>query len=59
MVKSDIIKKFKFPEIKTQEDFGLWLKLLRNNYKFLGINTVYSSWGKDSVSLSSDNNSKN
>ena len=23
MVKSDIIKKFKFPEIKTQEDFGL------------------------------------
>ena len=44
MVKSDIIKKFKFPEIKTQEDFGLWLKLLRNNYKFLGINTIYSSW---------------
>ena len=54
MVKSDIIKKFKFPEIKTQEDFGLWLKLLRNNYKFLGINTIYSSWRKESHSLSSN-----
>jgi teichuronic acid biosynthesis glycosyltransferase TuaG len=54
IVKSTIIKKFKFPEIKTQEDFGLWLKLLRNNYKFLAINTIYSSWRKDSGSLSSN-----
>ncbi len=54
VVKSAIIKRFKFPEIKTQEDFGLWLKLLRNNYKFIAINKIYSSWRKDSVSLSSN-----
>jgi hypothetical protein len=27
------IKNFKFPNLKTQEDFALWLLLLRRGYK--------------------------
>ena len=54
IIKSSILKKFKFPELKTQEDFGLWLKLMRNNYQFHAISTIYSSWRKDKSSLSSN-----
>ena len=54
MIKSSILKKFKFPVLKTQEDFGLWLKLLRFNYKFYAINTIHSSWRKENSSLSSN-----
>ena len=54
IIKSSILKRFQFPELKTQEDFGLWLKLLRNNYKFYAINTIYSSWRKERSSLSSN-----
>ncbi len=54
IIKSSILKKFKFPELKTQEDFGLWLKLLRKDYTFHAIGTIYSSWRKDKSSLSSN-----
>lgn len=54
MVRSNILKKFKFPPIKTQEDFGLWLKLLRKGYKFIPIKRVYSSWRMNYNSLSSN-----
>ena len=30
IIKSKILKKYKFPLLKTQEDLGLWLNLLRD-----------------------------
>ena len=38
VLNSEILKLHKFPILKTQEDFALWLKLLRNGYKFGLIN---------------------
>lgn len=58
MVKSKIMKKNRFPLIKTQEDFGLWLKLLRKGFKFYAISKVCSSWRKNANSLSSNTSQK-
>ena len=54
ILKSSIMKKYKFPILKTQEDLGLWLNLLRDGYKFFPIKRSYSSWRKSKKSLSSN-----
>ena len=54
ILKSSIMKKYKFPILKTQEDLGLWLNLLRDGYKFFPIKRSYSSWRKLKKSLSSN-----
>ena len=54
IIKSKIMKKYKFPILKTQEDLGLWLNLLRDGYKFFPIKRSYSSWRKSKKSLSSN-----
>ena len=54
VLNSKILKLYKFPILKTQEDFALWLKLLRNGYKFGLINLYLTSWRKDDHSLSSN-----
>ena len=54
ILNSKILKLHKFPILKTQEDFALWLKLLRNGYKFGLINLYLTSWRKDDHSLSSN-----
>ena len=54
IIKSKIMKKFKFPNLKTQEDLGLWLSLLRAGYNFFPIKKSYSSWRKTKKSLSSN-----
>ncbi len=54
IIKSKIMKKYKFPILKTQEDLGLWLNLLRDGYNFYPIKRSYSSWRKSNKSLSSD-----
>ena len=43
----------KFPNLKTKEDFVLWLKFLKKNYKIFSINTDLTSWRKLNNSLSS------
>jgi len=48
------IKKFKFPNLKTQEDFALWLLLLRRGYKLNYLNQFLTSWRKSKNSLSSN-----
>ena len=58
VVKAKILKKHKFPKLKTQEDFGLWLKLIRKGYLFQPINKVYMSWRKNKNSLSYDTKQK-
>ena len=48
------IKKLKFPNLKTQEDFALWLLLLRKGYKLNHLNQFLTSWRKSNNSLSSN-----
>jgi len=54
IIKKKFLKKNKFPEIKTQEDFALWLILIKKGLKFLPIKKVLSSWRKTDNSLSSN-----
>ena len=53
IVSSELLKKNKFSNLKTQEDFLLWLKLSKKNITMLGINSSFTSWGKTNHSLSS------
>jgi len=48
------IKNIKFPNLKTQEDFALWLLLLRKGYKLNYLNQFLTSWRKSNNSLSSN-----
>ena len=43
----------KFPKLKTQEDFAVWLKLLREGYKLYHYNKILTNWRKSENSLSS------
>lgn len=54
MVKKSILKNdLFFPNIKTKEDFVLWLKLLKNNYKIIAYTEYLTKWRKTKNSLSS------
>ena len=54
MIKKNIFTNdLKFPNLKTKEDFVLWLKFLKKNYKIFSINTDLTSWRKLNNSLSS------
>ena len=44
IVKKKFLKKNKFPNIRTQEDFALWLVLIKKGLKFLPIKKLLSSW---------------
>lgn len=50
MVSSKIKSKIKFPNIKTKEDFILWLKLSKK-FKFCGIQRNLVSWRKNESSI--------
>ena len=54
LIKKRFLKKNKFPEIKTQEDFALWLILIKKGLKFLPVKKVLSSWRRTDNSLSSN-----
>ena len=43
----------KFPNLKTKEDFVLWLKILKNNVSIYGLNEDLALWTKSQNSLSS------
>ena len=49
-----IANDFKFPILQTQEDFALWLLLLRKGYKLNHFNPMLSKWRKTKKSLSSN-----
>jgi teichuronic acid biosynthesis glycosyltransferase TuaG len=53
MVNSKLLKKEKFPDLKTKEDYLLWLKLSKKNIKMLGMNETLASWRQTDNSLSS------
>ena len=54
MFSRKIISKIHFPNLKTQEDYTLWLKLLRKGVKFGYVNKILTSWRKTKNSLSSN-----
>lgn len=54
VIKKKISKIAIFPNLKTQEDFCLWLKLLKKGVKFLPIKETLTSWRKTPNSLSSN-----
>ena len=54
MFSRKIISKINFPILKTQEDYALWLKLLRKGVKFGYLNKILTSWRKTKNSLSSN-----
>ena len=54
IVSSNIKSSLKFPDLKTQEDFALWLKLLKKGYKLNHIKKLLSSWRLTKGSLSSN-----
>lgn len=41
-----------FPDLKTKEDYALWLLYARSNIEIIGINQVLASWRKYDQSLS-------
>ena len=55
MFSRKIIKDINFPNLKTQEDFALWLCLIKKGHKLSHINDLLSSWRKSNDSLSSNN----
>ena len=55
MINRIIIKDVNFPNLKTQEDFALWLSLIKKGHKLSHINDSLSSWRKCNDSLSSNN----
>lgn len=52
--KNEIYSKLKFPNLNTQEDFALWLSILRSGVKLSTIRKNLSSWRKTQNSLSSN-----
>ena len=52
IMKSKMLKIGKFPNLKTQEDYALWLKYLRNGAKIMGINDSLTVWRDNPNSLS-------
>ena len=53
MINSRLLKKEKFPNLKTKEDYLLWIKLSKKKIKMWGINETLASWRQTNNSLSS------
>ena len=53
LLKKQILKSNRFPDLKTKEDFVLWLKLILDNVKMHGLDKNLTLWRKESNSLSS------
>lgn len=56
MIKKELLEKkvFKFANLRTKEDYVLWLNLAKNNYIFYSLNKYLTSWRNVENSLSSN-----
>ena len=54
MLNKKVLKKLIFPNLTTQEDFGLWLKIARKGFKLKHLNQTLSFWRKSKNSLSTN-----
>lgn len=53
VLKKKILKNLKFNNLKTKEDYSLWLKIVKKGSKIVGINKELGYWRITSNSLSS------
>ena len=53
MISKNLIKNLHFPNLKTKEDFVLWLQITRNGKIIQGLNKNLTQWRKSDGSLSS------
>lgn len=53
MLKSNVLKICNFSSLKTKEDYLLWLKISKKNYKFYSLNKSLTYWRSLNNSLSS------
>ena len=53
ILKRNLLKDLNFPELKTKEDFVLWLSLAKKSVSLNGFDKILTSWRKSSNSLSS------
>ncbi len=53
IVKRKLLKKFKFADLRTKEDYVLWLKLSQHGQNFYALNQFLTTWRSDKNSLSS------
>ena len=53
MLKKEVLKKSKFKDLKTKEDYALWLELARNGEIFSYIEEPLTCWRRANKSLSS------
>ena len=51
--KKNFKKNIKFPDLKTKEDFVLWLKILKSGHKIYALDENLGIWTKTNNSLSS------
>ena len=54
MIHRKLVKKIIFPNLKTQEDFALWLKLARQGFELKHLKQTLSFWRKTKNSLSAN-----
>jgi teichuronic acid biosynthesis glycosyltransferase TuaG len=53
IIKSNILQKYKFSNLKTKEDYELWLRISKKNYIFGGIDRYLTEYTLRSNTLSS------
>jgi len=53
LIEKEVLGSNKFPDLKTKEDFVLWLKLLSKNIRIYGLDKELAIWRKNNNSLSS------
>ena len=54
MIHRKLVKRIIFPNLKTQEDFALWLKLARQGFELKHLKQTLSFWRKTKNSLSAN-----
>ena len=53
IIKKSLIKNLRFPNLKTKEDYILWLEVTKNGKVIHALNTKLTQWRKSNNSLSS------
>ena len=53
IIKKSLIKNLRFPNLKTKEDYVLWLEIAKNGKIIHALNTKLTQWRKSKNSLSS------
>jgi teichuronic acid biosynthesis glycosyltransferase TuaG len=52
IVERKLINRYPFPDIKTKEDYVVWLKISKNGFRLHGLNQILTRWTSRKKSLS-------